>query len=507
MPRAIFLGGLLSAILVAIGFRPSGEGVFERVLPWFALTPLIISLHRNRHRGRRRWLHGLTFGWILCACALHPLVQNDLSLAGGRDAGLRELCIVLGRNGLLWTALALTWGTFSWAGGLLLRSRMVTVPLLGLPVLWAGLEYFRASISPIPISWLLLGESLDPGSPESFASSTIGVLGLGALLVLTSTAFALLVSEARISRQVLLPALACMVVVACYFHGLRPEDETGTKTLRAGIVQIESVHTEETLELASRIVSSDPQLVVFPETMFLTSDARRNALEERLVDFARVARSEILTGIGSRSDDEAAAQANGDPAAHGRSSGLASEIVFVTREGGVRARIGSPEAGPEREGETPLGAAVLETEMGRLGVGFGDVFDGPDLARRLAIDGAQIFFALDRDGGQSGESFATMRARMHAFRALENGTSLARATLAGVSGVFDAHGRPSDRSRPGSSWANVGPVTLRSDSHPLTAYTRWGWKLGVVSLGLAAGFIVAAALEPLARRAPAGKTA
>jgi len=503
MPLRMVLGSLLSAALVGVGFT-AAEGPVERLLPWFAMVPLLVALHSARERGGSRWLHGITFGWILCAWSLHPLVQADLAAAGGADAIIFDVLGVVLRNGVLWTALSLHFGAFAWASGLLFRSRYLSVSLVGLPIVWVAIEVFRSSFSPIPVSWILLGESIDSGDPETGIVSIAGVVGLGGAIVFTNVAFALVVVERRAARQFLLAALGCLAFAACYIEGTTSGTDTFARhSVRIGIVQIDERSVDTTLEFADQIIGSYPDLVVFPGLAFVVPESFRLDLEGKLLEFARLRKVDVIAGVGlipgtaSRlpGDDDLVSTRGGFTL---RDSGF----VFVSRDGGI-ARFGNLRDARRPPGafdDTGRAAAVIDTTFGKLGVGLDEAFDAPAIAQQLVAGGAQILIALGGEEARAGEQYAATRARMQAPRALETGTFLVRATLSGRSGIWDARGAPREQAIAGSPWANVSPVAMRDAEDPHTTCLRSGWLLGPIAVGLSAGILVAAAFEPLARR-------
>ena len=308
MPRIVSLGAALSAVLAGIGLSQF-DNPFERVLPWFALVPFFVTLYANRHSLGRRWLDGLSFGWILCAWALHPLVQADLADAGGCEAGFGSLLWILVRNGTLWFAISFLCGVFAAGSGYFFRSRLRVISVALLALFWCGLEHIRTSFLPITIPWIEIGESIDPGSPESQVASAIGVSGLGCLLVFVNLAFATVIIDRVPVRQVLLTLVAFGIVVLSFLKSDVDEarenrGDEPPKELRLGVVQVESLDAAESLEFAGTILGSSPRVVVFPELAFLADSDELPIVRVRVEEFARREGVAVIAGVGTIDADE-----------------------------------------------------------------------------------------------------------------------------------------------------------------------------------------------------------
>jgi apolipoprotein N-acyltransferase len=93
------------------------------------------------------------------------------------------------------------------------------------------------------------------------------------------------------------------------------------------------------------------------------------------------------------------------------------------------------EAATTKRGDGHL--PIVDTAVGRLAAAICFENDFPSFVRRIGASAADLWIAPANDW----EAIKRSHFEMVAFRAIENGTPIVRATSAGVSGVFDAYGR------------------------------------------------------------------
>lgn len=103
----------------------------------------------------------------------------------------------------------------------------------------------------------------------------------------------------------------------------------------------------------------------------------------------------------------------------------------------------------------------------------------PELARRAALDGAQLLAVLTNDAFGRYLGTPLQHLRMARFRAVETGRPLAFASNAGPSAVIDGAGRVLTRTAVGRPAAVV--AMTRLDARP-TPYLMWGDWLGTLAL-------------------------
>jgi apolipoprotein N-acyltransferase len=477
--RVPILGGLISALLLSFGL----PGAAGRLLPWFALVPFFFSLHRHRETALGRWLHGLSFGWLVALHQLTPFFRPFLEEASrGGQAGGGALALAGLQVGALWMLWALQWGLFAGASGLLLRQRSLWPALAGLPLLWAGLEALP------PEAWLFpsLGGALEPSAPESQAASLAGVAGLSAAMVFASTAFLLSIVERGWGRQVLFAAAGCGAFLLCHLHGtVSSARDLEPVTVRVGLVQAESGDIDELLLQARTLISRHPpELLVFPEEAF------RRRLSEAAALLEELAREHDLVVIAGAAQDESAA------------AGAGAILSFDPR-GAPAARFESRRRCCSLESATAAGPILLETALAAIGAGAWGDYDSPAYARRQVQSGAQLLVGLGREPRSWGGELALLRARTQAWRAVENRRWLVRAAQGGGTCVFDPYGRLKLVAPPGLGWAGTTTAGLRTE---LSFFTRLGWTFRPLAQAAAAGLVIVSLLAAfLERRRRRGK--
>jgi apolipoprotein N-acyltransferase len=242
---------------------------------------------------------------------------------------------------------------------------------------------------------------------------------------------------------------------------------------------------EDSLFALSRPAPGPPvDMIVWPEYSF-SSDPQRDArLWQKLAAVARDNRAHLLFGAKEVIDptDEAAFRNTAfllDP--QGRLVGrhVKNHTVHFVRDGVA--------------GRT---ARAIPTSLGRLGVAICFDMDYPDVARRLAQDGAEVFLVPNMDPREWGPVQRAQHRLMFRMRAAECGRWLARADVAGGTSAVAPTGREVARvatSDPVKLDATVGRET------GLTPYVRGGWRFAASCL-LALGVLSSWALV---RRPPA----
>src|SRR5439155_26904263 len=94
-----------------------------------------------------------------------------------------------------------------------------------------------------------------------------------------------------------------------------------------------------------------------------------------------------------------------------------------------------------RDGVAGTESPAIQTPIGRLGVAICFDMDYPDVARRLAQDGAEVFLVPNDDPQEWGPIQRAQHRLMFEMRAAECGRWLARADVAGGTSVAMPNGR------------------------------------------------------------------
>jgi len=465
-----FLGGPISSILLFLAFEPHGHPV----LGWFALVPFFHSLQRHREHARMRFAHGFFFGLVLAATSLAWFL--DVFREDFHPSFSSDLWGIL-RAVTCWTGMSLCFGAFALAVGPLLRSPRVLTPLVGIPILWTGLEVLRGPFLPFPgvwiSNWLSLGYALSPHAPEAQPAALFGVYGLSLAMAASATAFSLLLREVRLERQLLLGLLGCAFPLVCHGYGRLVLPEKGPSgTVEVAVAAQESAELEDLIDLTLSIESQRPELVVWPGIPVLSidpadggSDGGAHVSPDLFRDFVRRGRSMVIAGARVDGGTEDGSP-DGRPRRPAPFGGCA---VIVDVEGSVVGRLCS-ETGEPSGGARGQPAQPFDCPPGRVGLGLGFDFDSPAQARKLSSRGAGLLVSVTRDGERWGGKGTRQHASMQRFRALENRRWLVRSSGTNAF-IADPFGRLAFHLKDVEGIGSHG-VEFRQER---SFYTRCGW--------------------------------
>ncbi len=445
--RPVFLGGVIAALILRLSFDPYP---FD-FLAWFALVPLFYSLHRNRHRPWRRFFHGVSFSlliilwcnsWFFTALSLEATEQN---------ATFDHVRAAIGAA-LAWIVSALFTGLFSVASGRLFRSERALSCLVGLPLLWVGLEVLRGPLTPIPSpwvsGWLSLGYALNPAGPEAQIASLVGVHGVSFLIVLCSALLFACLLTPRFRMQLAYAILAVAVPLAAYGHGrlTTPRLIVGSTPV-AIISQVEDT-PESVLQFASSVATTDPEIILWSDV----------ALNSAAIGGAGDSRDKLESFL-------AQLAAVWEPGARGAEGGAATKdsgsdgTVLMTGDGRLVAVYRSPR--DPGAGSRPVDDRMYLTSRGTFVLGIDFDFLLSSRPRKASAGGAQLLVSSMRTREQWGERAQLQQLNMVSFRAVENRRWLVAASSTGAY-VIDPYGRSTLELRRGFDSAGVENVNFLS---------------------------------------------
>lgn len=265
--RPIFLGGIISAVLLRLGFEP-----YDRdFVAWFALVPLVLSLYRHRTNAWLRLVHGLAFGLVFVPWTQTWYFTSKLAAADPIPTALQAAVVSL-KSGVACTLLAFFSGLFALASGPLLRGSRLTI-LFGLPFLWTSLEIVR-SLWPLSeldwlTGWLTLGYVVDAEAPVARIAPFVGIHGLSAALVFSSVCFASALLDRRWKVQVVVATLGAMLPLALHLVPMAPVDTKDERQTRLAIVVTVDASANQLQELVAGLVNMEPTIVLFPDPELL----------------------------------------------------------------------------------------------------------------------------------------------------------------------------------------------------------------------------------------------
>lgn len=459
-----FLGGPISGLLVALSAPPAEQ----RVLPWFALLPLFLSLDRHRERAGLRAAHGAALGAIVAAFGL--------GFDGFRPARFLE-------SPILWA------GIFALVSGPLLRTRLRGAGTLGLPSLWAGLGVLRELLAdrlfPGSADLLGLGLAAVPGTPEASVARAVGAHGLSWLAALSAALFLAVFRETRPSRQLALVLAAAAVPLAAFAAGGAGGSGEGGEDRRVlvAVAAAETGDPESLLSMSRRVDVEGADLLVWPRLPIAglaTGGGDLVSAPEGLGRFLAEAGCSLVAAE--------AEERGGREEARIVVVGASGRVLFSAR-GGSRGR-----------GAAGLGSfpGLVPVRDGIAAVADESALYAPAGARELVQGGAEIIAISS--GARANRLEEARLGRLQSLRALETGRWIVRSGPASALAV-DSSGRAALAVDGGVEGAGILEASLAAG---LTTYARFGWLLEP-ALGAFAVVAIAAALIGTRRaRRPAG---
>ncbi len=452
--------------LLALAFPEAGAWW----LAFVGLVPLMLLIGRApaaREGALLAWLGGAGF----FTAAMHWLVPNV-------GPFLLPVTIVIG-------ALWLPWG---WAAWLALRPPVTARRLLWgmavVPAAWVAAEVVR-SWDRIGGPWALLGTSQWQSRTTLALAAVGGVWLVSFLLVAANLAGAAVVSNVLVGRSPAPAAVAAVAVVALMAGGAAVRGSPPVAgSLRIAGVQPGVIRSVEprfaASEAATRALGGEaPDLVVWGESSVGLDPLAQPEYLARIEDAARAAGADVLSGVDGRQGGAASgrdilksALLVGPDGVRGRYDKMRlvpfGEYIPLRPVFGWVGGVSRAAAEDRRRGRELVLLDVDGVRVGPL-VCFESAF--PDMARRLAADGADLVVVQSATSTFQGSWAPEQHASLAAVRAVETGRPVVHATLTGVSAAFDAGGRRlvwfgTDRR---GTWVATVPL-----SRGTTPYVRFG---------------------------------
>lgn len=485
-----------------------------RLLPWLALTPLILICRSGQPF---RW--GLLHGFVSWFAAL-PWLVDTVHTFGGLPVGLSWVLYVL-----LALYLGLDHGLFAWLGQGLAR-RGGPWALLGLPSLWVVFEIVRG----LPFGgfpWNLAAYAWVDQPGALVLSSWVGAFGVSWCLLFANVGLALSAARRRWFPAVTYPLLVLLVLVlAGRFVGpggsepwLRPT--MGESAWReAGEVRIIQPNApiasaEETWANYRRLIDMSmaecvaspwpgrgPRLLIWPESAafpfrYPDSPQLRRDIEVLAEGGCHVVFNTVVEKDGHYfnavltvgDDGVLGTYAKRRLVPYGEYVPLAETFSFI----GTLAR----QAGNFKAGED---VGLLPWADERLGMAICYEVVFPASVAEQVRAGASVLTTVTNDAWYGDSDAPWQHFRAARFRAAENRRPMLRAALTGVSGIIDAQGQVT--AQLGVGEVGVLSAKVHGEQH-LTPYTRAPWALPLLSFLTALFAIVRgrlAATSPTTRR-------
>ncbi len=368
-----------------------------------------------------------------------------------------------------------------------LQRRLPQIPAwLLAAVLWTGVEYFRSEPFILNFGWLGLGYAVVNDHLLARCASWFGCYGVTFLIVACAGLLAGQVSRGRPGTSGGLAIFGAFVLL--YAIPLPPPSIE--RPLHIRLVQANSEDDESHFGLSQPIVGSPVDVIVWPEYSFVSDPRHQPRLWKKITSVARINHAYLL--LGAKDEFNPA-----DPA------GYRNTAFLLDREGRVvGTHVKNHTVHFFRDGAPGTKARAIPTDIGRIGVAICFDMDYPDVARRLAADGAEVFLVPSDDPPEWGAVQRIQHRMMFQMRALECGRWLARADVAGGTSLVLPTGREETRvstTAPTKLDVTVGRLSGK------TLFVRGGWRFGpfcfVALLGLCIWGLMASRLATLIKGA------
>jgi len=476
---------LLSAILLVLSQPPIS--LFP--LAYVALTPLLLSLEKGKHR--QNFLVGFATG-IMAYTGLVYWVVVAMNTYGGISIPLAILILAL-----LVLYLALYVGLVTWLGPWL--EAFLKVPLyLSVPLLWVLTEYWRG--------WFLTGFpwSYVAHSQHNFITmiqiaSVTGTYFISFLIVAINILIFYVLSRKRV--PLLFALFVVMAVIASLLFGYTRLKDRAEGTLKTAIIQgniLQDVKWDEafklrTMDIYSQLTLKEARsvdLVIWPETampfVFDGDPAKTviTALPEMLS-------THLLLGTLFRD---------------GQGRFYNSAYIFG-KKGQLVGRYDKVHLVPFGE-FTPLrdyfpflekisvatgdffsgsGHDPIATELGKVGLLI--CYEGtfPYITVDTARRGAQVLVNITNDAWFGRSSAPFQHLAFYTFRAIETDRFVLRAANTGVSAIIDPRGRIIARTNIFERTVLKGTFAMRDGQ---TFYVRHGDYFVVLCVAMMVGLIL-----------------
>ena len=394
-------------------------------------------------------------------------------------------------------------------------SRTIAGRLLGVPLLWSGLEIARARYPLGGFSWGVIGYTQHGGGSLLPLARVGGVVLLGLAIVVVNA----LIAEALTSKPVGTAVLVLAIAAVVLLPGLLPLGLAGRAagTLDVAAVQgnvprerftglgrrgrvgpedftIVANHLRETQLLVGQ---PRPDLIVWPENSF-DRDPRLNAdmFDPVVATLGRIGAPLLAGAILDKRERFTNTNLLIEP--NGTIEQQYDKVHLVPFGEYVPwhfARSIIPALDRELPTDAIAGKKLVVFHVGNARVGTLICFEStyPELARTLARDGAQILIVTTNDASFGTSPAAREHLAMSQMRAVELGRAVVHAAISGISAVIEPNGKITQESR------LFTPALLRARL-PLamgeTPYARYG---SAIEIAIGAGALLFTLL-PFVRR-------
>jgi len=437
--RTPFLYQIISGILLALSYPTPGWGF----LAWFALVPLLASVHHAQNNSQALGF-GLISGIISFLFSIHWLTH--VSTVGWLIVVLMEAVYIM---------------VFAWLAYVGMKSRFPTVlKVLWITLAWTVMEFLRSEMPVFGFGWNLLAYSQSSYIQLIQIANVLGAYGLGFLIALINAAIFYAWFDRKDRRTALgLVAVIALVMAGLWGYGnqvlakpMAPQEYLRVSAVQGNIpqsVKWELMAKEKILEIYEKLTQlaalEQPDLIIWPEAAF-PGYFNRDLQAERISRLAGELQTPLLLGgLEWESEKESYNSAyflNKDGSSGQRYDKL--RLVPFGEYIPLKAIFGwmTPVADALGISDFNSGVAPVIFRWAREDWPFGvlicfeDIFS--DLARSLVERDAKFLVVITNDAwfGKTSAPFQHLQASI--FRAIENGVPVVRAANTGIS-AFVSH--------------------------------------------------------------------
>lgn len=335
------------------------------------------------------------------------------------------------------------------------------------PLLWTATEYYRSEPFVLNFGWMGLGYGVVNvpvlAACASWFSSyglTFGIVLLGALLAWEWSAF-----NPTQQRGVWRPVALCSFWLLLFAMPAARVDVE--RPLHVRLVQANSEDEESLFRLSREKGGRQPDIIVWPEYSFVRDPTLETKVWRHLQQVAQEQSAYLLFGGKDQFDRE--------------NAGYFRNTAFLLAPNGgeIGRHVKNHPVHFIQDGVAGTQANAIPTGLGRIGVGICFDMDYPDVARRLAGDGAEALLIPNDDPAEWGPVQHIQHRLMFQMRAAECGKWLARADVAGGTSAVAPNGQEITHvttTEPTSLDVTIGRVQGQ------TLYVRGGWRFGQLCL-------------------------
>jgi apolipoprotein N-acyltransferase len=485
---------LVAAVVSGLALTAAFPPLDQRWVALIALVPLLWALHGASARAGA--LLGLVTGAVFFGIFIYWISYFGYAAWGALVALETAFVVVFGILGAR-------------------ASRTLAGRLLGVPLLWTGLEIARARYPFGGFAWGSLGYSQHSGGSLLPLARVGGVVAVGLVCVAVNA----LIAEAIASRVRRTAVLVAIVAALVLLPGVLPLGLAGPQagTLDVAAIQgnvprnrftslsrrgrvgpedftIVDNHLRETKLLLGQ---PKPDLIVWPENSF-DRDPRLNAdMFDPVVQTLHQIGAPLLAGAildaGDRfTNTNLLVEPNGQIVQHYDKVHLVPFGEYVPIHF-FRSIV--PALDRELPSDAIPGRKLVVFQVGGARIGTVICFEStyPEVARSLVRNGAEILIVTTNDASFGTSPAARQHLAMSQMRAVELGRSVVHAAISGISAVIQPDGKITQEAglfRPAMLRARLPLATGE------TPYARYG---SAIEIGIGAGALLFALLA-LARK-------